>query len=42
MYWATEPFGTYVETREGSAAFGTMWWLRLLSPEDTPSQRVRP
>ena len=42
MCWATEPFGPYVDTGEGSAAFERMWWPKLLSPEDIPSQGVRP
>ena len=31
MCWATEPFGPYVDTGEGSAAFERMWWPKLLS-----------
>ena len=41
VYWATDPFGPYVETREGSAALERMWGPTLLSPEDTPSQGTR-
>lgn len=39
--WATDPFGPYFETREGSAVLERMWWPTLLSPEDTPSQGTR-